>query len=231
MYQDNQEQFAGRSVAQEQGFVQLALRAANASVQLAKAVQTGSRVLVLSGSDGTERRSVLASFNRTVESDGFQVKRIDGACDEGVLTKLLSSKADQHDDGQIAPGLQSDPSKHRELGLAGQLIVIDNADLLPLASLSRLHALMHNEADDVRLLVSGGAILIPRLCTPDCRPLWQSTALVVQLDPPAGEERHSNILVERLQAEIARTEAKLATQRRMLRIFTDTGSFEDSGIG
>ncbi|WP_205700610.1 hypothetical protein [Croceicoccus sediminis] len=100
---------------------------------------------------------------------------------------------------------------------ARTLLIVDEAELLDNKACRSLCALQDRRSGNpVQVILGGGVTLMPRLCRPEFADLWRLVGVAVTLE--GGAPRFEGE-VSALREEIARAEARLRAQRRILAIF------------
>lgn len=181
-----------------------------------KALRRGDAALVLTAQRRSERAAMLGEVVRLAGPGLRRSVRIDGAESGADLATRLCREG-------VCPAISALPFKptppHIPEG-ARTLLVIDDADMVPASALAML-ADMRDAASGVpvQVLLAGSGNLVVTMCAPRCDRLWRRVRLVVSLEeatPPDSAQ------IAQLEQEIARTQARLEAQRRILSIFADS---------
>lgn len=181
-----------------------------------KALRRGDAALVLTSQRRAERAAILAQIVRLAGPDLRRTVRLSGAEVRANLPQRLLSE------GIIAapPALSGKPLSHPHLASPRVLLVIDDAEMLPPAAISMLADLREDATGGpVQVLLAGSGSLIVTMCEPRCDRMWRRVRLALSLEGVA-EPAHPQIAV--LEQEIARTQARLEAQRRILSIFAES---------
>ncbi|WP_299307139.1 hypothetical protein [uncultured Croceicoccus sp.] len=189
-------------------FRQVRVGPAQAMRQCVAAVQRGDRNIVLTSALRTERRTILTEIGRLVGPKYRRVLRFDAALECGHILDRLDLECDD---------ARTETSRY--------LVIIDNAEMMDATTLRALGDMENLPGGcPLQIVLAGGELLISRMFEPSSSQLWSATKLALTLDGSEPEMRTQIGSADRLRREIARTEAKLATQKRMLAIFEGCGS-------
>ncbi|MDR7103401.1 hypothetical protein [Croceicoccus sp. BE223] len=180
-----------------------------------QALRRGDAALVLTAQRRSERAAMLGELVRLVGPGLHRTVRIEG----GETGLNLAARLARESICAIA-GLPQKRTAPHVPERARTLLVIDDADMLPASALSLLAEMRDMlTGARVQVLLAGSGNLVVTMCTPRCDELWRRVRLVLSLEeaaPLAGAQ------IARLEQDIARTQARLEAQRRILSIFADS---------
>lgn len=182
------------------------------------ALRRGDCAVVLAAHRRSERQALLTEVARLAGRNYCRVVRIEGAEAgpgfEGRLAGLDLIDASESIVSERRSTWQDTPDR--------TLLIIDEAEMMPAHLLIRMARLRDGgRGGRVQVLLAGAPCLLPLLCEPACADIWRKIRLFLSLGDAQQSARPHDLLA--LQAEIARTEARLEAQRRVLSIFTDGG--------
>lgn len=194
-------------------FVQLREGPARSLQHCLKALRRGDRVVVLTGRERSERHALLGEIARLAGRDHGRIERIDGSSVGAGFVDLLAKR----DIAGCSAGPGPLPWRPP---VARTLLIVDEAEMLPLDTLASLANLRDMQTGArVQILLAGSTYLLPVLCRPANAAIWRGVRLAVTLEPAMPQPGLRELEV--LQHEIARTEARLEAQRRLLSIFAN----------
>lgn len=178
------------------------------------ALRRGDRAIVVTARCASERRALLTEMARLAGPDLRLVDRIDGSEVAGKLTERLGAM------GLVmgAPWRRICPHN----GAPALFLIVDDADLLTAGDLGVLADLAdladHETAAVVQVVLAGSNRLFASLCRPEMDGLWRRVRLAIALEDPAHDSAAS---LTGLAVQIARTQARLDAQGRIMAIFAD----------
>lgn len=175
------------------------------------ALRRGDRAVVVTARRACERRALLTEMARLAGPDLRLVARIDGREVAGKLADRL-----------CAMGLLMSASWGRicpRRSAPALFLIVDEAEMLTAGDLGVLADLADDAtAAAVQVVLAGSNRLFASLYRPEGDGLWRRVRLAIALEDPAHD---SAARLAGLAAEIARTQARLEAQKRIMAIFAD----------
>lgn len=175
------------------------------------ALRRGDRALVITAKHACESRALLTEMARLAGPDLRLVARVDGSEMAGELAHSLCKM------GMTSGAPWGRVSTRR--ATPASFLIVDEADMLTAADLGVLADLADDAtAAPVQVVLAGSNRLFANLCHPDADGFWRKVRLAIALEDPAHDSAPS---LAGLAAEIARTQARLEAQKRIMAIFAD----------
>lgn len=182
------------------------------------ALRRGDCAVVLASHRRSERQALLTEVARLAGRNYRRVVRIEGAeAGPGFENRLAALDLIDASDSIASEGRSpwhDTPDR--------TLLIVDEAEMMPARLLVRMVCLRdEGTGGRVQVLLAGAPRLPSILCEPAYADIWRKIRLCLSLEDAQQSARPYDLIA--LEAEIARTEARLEAQRRVLSIFTDRG--------